>query len=114
MYNTAQDAIGKFQGRHAATLGLAAAGIAAVTLATRDTPEQLGMATPGGERGEPLAPLANESAQIRKYNPQKNYNISASVVSSVQNVNSGSLDRALFGDSDRRVAVNITDKSGMF
>lgn len=114
MYNMAQDAIGKFKGRNAGVLGMAAAGIAGITIATRDSPEQLGMATPGGERGEPLAPLANESIQIRKYNPEKNYNISASVVSSVQNVNGGSIDRALFGDSDRRVAVNITDKSGMF
>lgn len=114
MYNMAQNAIGQFKGREAGVLGIAAAGMAAVTLATRDTPEQLGIATPGGERGEPLAPLANESIPMRKYNPGKNYNISASVISSVDNVNSGSLDRALFGDSDRRVAVNITDKSGMF
>lgn len=111
-YGTYESESFRFMGKNKGKLGALAAGLGAVAIMGRDSPEQLAASTPMSK--ESLKPLPNESAYVRKYNPRNDHSVTASVMTSGNNMNGRSLDRALFGDGDRRVNVNITDKSGMF
>ncbi|RLA68398.1 MAG: hypothetical protein DRQ78_00810 [Epsilonproteobacteria bacterium] len=114
MYNNAATAVASFMSKNKGKLVAAGLGLAGISIMARDTPEQLASSSPIGSEKQILQPLPDKKGYIRKHNPDRNISVSASVYSGMDNMNSGSLDRALFGDNIGSVSVNITDKSGMF
>ena len=102
-----------FRSRNSPMIAMATAGLAGITLAVRDTEEQLAMTSPGGEKPEALQPLSNETAAVRKYNPQKHYDASVEARAESR-PNFGSMDRALFGNEQPRVSINMNDTSGIY
>ena len=96
-------------------LAASAIGLGAIAMLSRDTPDQLASTSPGSSKGPvPLKPLPNESAHVRKYNPRKQYSTTAEVRAPRSGINSGTIDRAIFGDRAGQVSVNINDKNGNF
>jgi len=114
MYNRASTEVASFMSNNKGKLAAAALGLAGVSIMARDTPDQLPSTSPMGDKAQPLQPLPDKKGYIRKYNPSNEISVSASVYSNRDNLNSRSLDRALFGDGIGNISVNITDKSGMF
>jgi len=112
LYNEVGSEIMGFLDKNKAPLGAGLVGLGTLALMSRDTPEQLAASSPSTPP-EPLQPLPDKKGYIRKYNPGSDRSISG-IVNSNGNYNSGSLDRALFGDDVGKVSINITDKSGMF
>ncbi|RLA68382.1 MAG: hypothetical protein DRQ78_00895, partial [Epsilonproteobacteria bacterium] len=114
-YNDVKSGIGGVMSRNKGLLAAGAAGLFGLAMMSRDVPEQLASTSPAyAESAQPLQPLPDQKGYIRKFSPNNGLSASASVRTPSNNMNAGSLDRALFGDNIGQVSVNVTDKSGMF